>query len=137
MEKSQVNAKSIVISVILLCVIVFMGVSYFMFRPKVVVGEKNISVTVVHKDGSKRELDITTDEQYLRMAVDPEGLVEGQESEYGLFLTTVDGETVDTANEEWWGIFKDGQLISFGIDKQPIRDGEHYSFEFITGYDNY
>lgn len=137
MTKNGVSIKSIVASVILLAIIVFMAVSYFMFRPKGVAGEKNISVTVIHGDGSTKEFNITTDELYLRMAMEPEKIVEGQESEYGLYLTTVDGETADSNKEEWWGVFKDGKLISFNIDKQPIADGEKYSFEFITGFENY
>lgn len=137
MTKSGVSIRSIIVSVILILVIIGMGVSYFMFKPQVVVGEKNICITVIHKDGTTKDFEIKTEEQYLRPALDSISLIDGQDSDLGLFLTTVDGEFADSSKEEWWCVKKDGQMISFSIDAQAIRDGEKYEIYFIVGWDNY
>ena len=45
---------------------------------------------------------IRTDEEYLRGALEQEDLIEGTESEYGLYVLTVDGETADESEQQWW-----------------------------------
>lgn len=137
MKKNGVSKRSIVASVILLAVIIFMAVSYIELKPRGIPGEKTITVEVVHKDGTRKSFDITTMEQFLRPALDSIELIDGQDSGYGMFLTTVDGEVADSNVEEWWGTFKDGKLTSFSIDQQPIADKEKYEIRFITGWDNY
>lgn len=47
---------------------------------------------VVHKDESTKTFTYHTDAEYLGEVLLAEGLVEGDESEYGLMITTVDGE---------------------------------------------
>lgn len=55
-----------------------------------------------------------------------EKLVEGTQGEYGLYIETVDGVTADAANQEWWCITKDGEMLNTSADLTPIADGEHY-----------
>ena len=95
---------------------------------------KTIAVEVVHKDESKKQLEISTDEEYLRGALEQENLIAGEESDYGLFVKTVDGETVDDGNQEWWCFTKDGEMLNTGVDSTPIADGEHYEITFTVGY---
>ena len=52
----------------------------------------DITLKVVHGDGTEKEFPITTTAATLGDALVAEGLVEGEESSYGLFITTVDGE---------------------------------------------
>lgn len=98
-------------------------------------GEKQISVTVVHADGSRKQLTVNTDEQFLRGALEGEKLISGDESQYGLFVTTVDGETADSAKQEWWCFTKSGEMLSTGVDDTPIADGESYEITLTVGYD--
>lgn len=102
--------------------------------PKPAEGAKTIAVEVVHKDESKKQFEISTDEEYLRGALEQENLVAGEESDYGLFVKTVDGETVDDANQEWWSFTKDGEMLNTGVDSTPIADGERYEITFKVGY---
>lgn len=99
------------------------------------IGEKQISVTIIHADGSKKQLTVSTDEQYLRGALENEQLISGDESQYGLFVTTVDGETADSSNQEWWCFTKGGEMLSTGVDDTPIADGESYEITLTVGYD--
>ena len=98
-------------------------------------GEKQICVTVVHADGSRKQLTVSTDEQFLRGALEKEELISGDESQYGLFVTTVDGESADSAKQEWWCFSKNGEMLSTGVDDTPIADGESYEITLTVGYD--
>lgn len=97
--------------------------------------DKTISVVVVHADGKEANFSIATNEEFLRGALEQENLVSGDESEYGLFVKTVDGETADDANQEWWCITRGGEMLNTGVDDTPIADGETYELTLTVGYD--
>lgn len=97
---------------------------------------KQITVEVVHGDGSTKDFDITTGSENLRGALEQEaGLIAGEESDYGLFVTTVDGETADAAAEQWWCFTKGGEMLTTGVDDTVIADGDHYEITLTEGYD--
>lgn len=102
--------------------------------PKPQEGAKTIAVEIVHHDKSKNTLEIATNEAYLRGALEQENLISGDESDYGLFVKTVDGETADSDAQEWWSFTKDGVMLETGVDSTPIADGEHYEITFTVGY---
>lgn len=97
--------------------------------------DKTISVVVTHAGGKKADFSIATNEEFLRGALEQEKLVSGDESEYGLFIKTVDGETADDANQEWWCITRGGEMLNTGVDDTPIADGETYELTLTVGYD--
>lgn len=94
----------------------------------------NITVKVVHKDGSEKEFPIAAQGETLREALEQEKLVEGEESEYGLFVKTVDGETVDDGNQEWWCLTKGGETVNTGVDGVKIAEGDVYELTLTVGY---
>ena len=95
---------------------------------------KNITVTVVHGDGTSKDFPIAAAGETLREALEQENLVEGEDGQYGLFIKTVDGETVDGANQEWWCLTKDGEMPNTGVDGVKIADGDVYELTFTVGY---
>ena len=86
--------------------------------------EKTIAFQVVHKDGSTQDFEISTTAGTLREALEAEGLIAGEESPYGLYVETVDGETAE--GNQWWCITQDGQMVETGADTTPIADGDHF-----------
>lgn len=97
--------------------------------------DKTIEVAVTHGDGSQKDFTIQTNEEYLRGALEQEKLVKGDESEYGLFITTVDGETADADKQEWWCINgADGQMLPTGVDETAIGDGDSYEIVLTVGW---
>lgn len=93
------------------------------------------TLTVVHADKSQKEFEITTTETNLRRALEAENLISGQESEHGLFVTTVDGETADYSKDEgWWSLTKNGEPTSQGVDGCTVSDGDKYGFTYTIGY---
>lgn len=96
---------------------------------------KQITVQVVHRDGSSKDFKLNTQEEYLGPALVDEGVVVTNRSTYGLFIVTADGETADDANQEWWKLTKNGEMLMTGADETAIADGEHYELTLTVGYD--
>ena len=107
---------------------------YLQTRPETAAGDKTIDVVVVHGDGSEAAFQYQTDAEYLGDVLTENGLVEGTESTYGLFITTVDGETADDSLQQWWCITREGEMLSTGADQTHIADGEQYELTLTEGY---
>lgn len=97
-------------------------------------GVKSITLTVVHGDGASKDFTIETSQEMLGAALQDEKLIEGDESEYGLFVTTVDGETADSSQQQWWCLTAGGETVTTGVDSTPVEDGGKYEFTLTTGY---
>ena len=135
MHTKQNNRKKIVIALAALVVVIAALFGVYRFtRGNVSQGSKNITVDVIHGDGSLKTFAYNTNREYLGELLTDEQLAEGEESAYGMFITTVDGETVDSANQEWWCITKDGASLNTGADQTPIADGEKYELTLTVGY---
>ena len=103
---------------------------WYVNRPQGQGGDKTITVEVVHADESSREFTYQTSEEFLGPVLIEEGLAQGEESTYGLFITTVDGETAE--GNQWWCITQDGQMVETGADTTPIADGDHFELTMST-----
>ena len=101
-------------------------------RPQAQAGDKTVVVEVVHADESRREFTCRTGEEYLGPLLLEEKLAEGEMSAYGLFITTVDGETARESLRQWWCITKGGERVDTGADATPIADGDHFELTMST-----
>ena len=129
------KTRNVIIAVAILLVVVIGALLIWNAnRPAAQEGGKAIVLTVVHGDGSQKDFPIRTDAETLRAALEEASLIEGSESEWGLYVLTVDGETVDEAQEQWWCLTKDGEMSATGVDDTMIADGDHYEFTFTTGW---
>lgn len=128
------TTKKIIAVVALLVLIAAAVLAYLHFAPGAQAGDKELVVLVVHGDGSQNSLVVTTDAENLRAALEPEGIIAGDESEYGLFVKTVDGETADDGQQQWWCLTKGGAEVTTGVDSTMIADGEQYEFTLTTGW---
>lgn len=128
------NKKTIIASIVLLVFVAAAATCWFLFAPKAVEGSKTVTVDVTHKDGTTNTFELHTDAEYLGDAMKEEEILEGIDGEFGLYVLTVDGETVDESNQEWWGYTKSGEMVNYGVDTCPIEDGDHYEFTFNVGW---
>lgn len=133
MTQKKTNKKLIWALVALVAVVAIFAGIYASTRPETAEGAKTITVQIVHKD-SDRTVEINTDEEMLRGALEQEDLISGSESEYGLYVTTVDGYTADDAAQEWWCFTKDGEMLNTGVDTTPIYDGDAFEITLTTGW---
>ena len=93
-----------------------------------------ITVTVTDDKGVDTVFTIETKHWYLRGALEQENLVQGDESEYGLYVKFVNGVEADyDKNGAYWGFFKGGEYLLTGVDTTPIEDGDAYEIVYTTG----
>ena len=86
-----------------------------------------------------QQYDFTTTATTLRGAMDELASMEenfsydGYESDWGYYLTTINGVTADYENDgTYWSIYVDTEYASYGIDEQPVKPGVTYSFLMET-----
>ena len=133
-EQKKHNKKIwLAVAALVVAVAVVLGI-YFVTRPAPQQGGKTITVQVVLLEGEPSDFTIQTDEEYLRGALESIDLIEGSESEYGLFVTTVNGVTVDDSKQQWWCFTQDGEMLMTGVDTTPIADGDHFEITLTEGY---
>ena len=129
------RTKYILAAAILLLLVVGMLLAWKHLRPAdAILGEKSINVTVVHADGTKNVFSFSSDAETLRTPLENAGLISGEESTYGLFIRTVDGESADETKQQWWCITKDGQETETGVDSIMIADGDRYELTLKEGW---
>ncbi len=86
--------------------------------------------TVVHKDGSEKTFTVTTDKSTVGAALLQEGIIAGDKGAYGLYVKTVDGETLDyDADGYWWIFYENDKQSANGVDLTKIEQGKSYSFK--------
>ena len=104
---------------------------YLKLRPQSVEGDKHITVTVVHKDGTSKDFTYQTDEEFLGPLLQKEGLIEGNAGPYGMEITKVDGEqAIYDTDKAYWALEEGAEYALQGIDTTPIKDGGTYKLEY-------
>ncbi len=132
---STKNKKILITSICILAFLIgLFAALWYAYQPETATGSKEIGITITAKDGSQNQLTVQTDAEFLRDALEPEGIIAGEQSDFGLFVKTVDGYTVDDANQEWWSFTKDGEYVETGVDTTPIYDGDNFEITLIIGY---
>lgn len=133
METNRKKKVGLLVGIVILLAVVLAAV-YMVFGPKPVQGSKTIIFEVINKEAQSESFTIHTDAEYLGEALLAEELVDGETSEYGLFVTKVNGETADEDNQEWWCFTKNGEMVNTGVDQTPILDGDHFEATLTIGY---
>lgn len=129
MSKKRLTAIAAVVALvaIMLCI-------YTYTRPAASTGSKHISITVIHKDGEEKSFSYQTDAKYLDEVLQSEGLISGNESSYGLYVTIVDGEEANyDVDRSWWCLTKDGNEWMYGVSETAIADGDKYEWTYTIG----
>ena len=86
--------------------------------------------TVVDKDGGETPFEIHTDKENVGEALEELGLIAGEESEYGLYVKTVNGITADYDKDGvYWAFYINGEYAATGVDATAITEGDSYSFK--------
>lgn len=102
---------------------------YVTFREKPAAGSKDITIEVVGQAAESTIYEVKTDAEYLRQAMEEAKGLEfsGDESDYGLMITTVNGETADyNTDKSYWSFYVNDDYCNYGIDTQPVEDGDAF-----------
>ena len=128
------NKKSVLAVAVLLVLVLGAFLAWSFLRPSAVAGNKTVTVTVVHSDSSEKVFEVKTDSTSLGEVLRKEEIASGTDGPYGLYILTVDGETADEAQQQWWCVTKGGEEVMAGVDELMIADGERYEITLKTGW---
>ena len=97
-------------------------------------GQTSFDFTVTHKDGSQKQYEVSTDKATVGEALIDAELISGDDGDYGLYVKTVDGETLDFDTDGYyWSLLIDGEYAQSGVDSTSIEDGKSYEFKAEKG----
>ena len=91
-------------------------------------GEGDTTLVVeVKADDRQITFTIHTDKTTVGEAMQEHGLLEGEDSEYGLFIKKVNGIVADyDLDQTYWGFYIDGEYAMTGVDSTNIEEGVTY-----------
>lgn len=93
-------------------------------------GSTQFLFTVVDKDGEETRMEIHTDKKTVGEALEELGIIEGEESEYGLFVKTVNGITADYEKDGmYWAFYINDEYAQSGVDATDITEGDSYAMK--------
>ena len=92
-------------------------------------GVTTIYVTVKDLDGTVTKFQVNTDAKTVGEALVAVELIAGDESDWGLMVTTVNGITADWDTEKaYWAFYIGEEYAQTGVDATDIVAGTEYSF---------
>ena len=95
-------------------------------------GKTHFDFSVTFADGSEKNYCVYTDEDNIGAALLGVDLIAGEDSAFGLYVKTVDGETADyDADGRYWALYVDGEYAMTGVDSIPVEDGKTYAFKNV------
>jgi len=93
-------------------------------------GAHKFTFTVVNPDGTSVTVQVSTDKTNLGEALQELGIIAGEQGDYGLYVKTVNGITLDYAKDgKFWSLYEGDTQATTGVDGVTIRDGGSYSFK--------
>ena len=92
--------------------------------------EKTFTFEVTGEDGQTSVFTITTEKATVGEALFDEGLIEGEDGQFGLYVKKVNGMLADyEVTGTYWAFYIDGAYGATGVDKTPVKDGATYAFK--------
>ncbi|MDR0841201.1 MAG: DUF4430 domain-containing protein [Christensenellaceae bacterium] len=134
MKNPQNAKKNFLMAGLSLAMLALLLAAYTLLAPKLSPGAKTITVEIVHAQGASKTITCQTDAEYLAEPLLAQGVISGEQSALGLYITTVDGETADEALQQWWCITKGGEMTVTAVDTTPIADGDAFELTLKTGW---
>lgn len=93
-------------------------------------GNTKFTFIVVDRDGNKTEFEVHTDKEYVGEALLENNMISGEDGDYGLYVKTVNGITVDyDADKAYWAFYINGEYGMTGVDVTKITAGATYAFK--------
>ena len=96
-----------------------------------VIGQGATAFTVEVQGADEKTVTFTvnTDETTVGAALLALGVVAGDDTEYGLYVKTVNGETADYDTDgSYWAFYINGEYAMTGVDATTIEAGSTYAF---------
>ena len=93
-------------------------------------GATAFTVEVAQLDGTSITFTVNTDKATVGEALLELGIVAGDDTEYGLYVKTVNGVTLDYDTDgAYWAFYINGEYASTGVDATNIEAGATYALK--------
>ena len=93
-------------------------------------GAKEFAFVVALADGTETKFAVKTDKKTVGEALLELDLIAGDKSEYGLYIKTVNGVTLDYDKDQmYWAFYVDGEYATSGVDTTEIKANAEYKLE--------
>ena len=92
-------------------------------------GKTEFALQVVDADGKETNFTIHTDEKTIGAALLKLELIAGEDSQYGLYVKTVNGVTADDKAKQYWAFYVDGKYAEKGVDSTEAAAGVTYALK--------
>ena len=94
----------------------------------------SFKVVVTDLDGKETTFEYSSNAASVGEALVAEGLIEGHETEYGLYIDTVNGITADwDTDQTYWAFYINGEYATTGIDGTEIVADTTYGLTLTKG----
>jgi len=95
-----------------------------------IVGEGAITMSVKIVDEDEINVTVKTDEDTVGAALQKVGLIAGEDSQYGLYIKTVNNKTYDyDKDKKYWAFYVDDAYAIKSADLTEIEEGVVYTFK--------
>lgn len=95
-------------------------------------GATTFTFVVTLADGATTTYTIHTDKKTVGEALLELELIAGEESEFGLYVKTVQSVTADyDVDKTYWAFYIDGEYAMTGVDQTDIKEGTTYTFKIV------
>ena len=92
-------------------------------------GASAFTFEVTNVEGTTKSFTVHTDETVVGKALLDAGLIAGEDSDYGLYVKTVMGITLDYDTDgKYWAFYVDGAYAATGVDQTELTAGSTYAF---------
>lgn len=97
-------------------------------------GSTQFKFSVVGTDGKTISYTVNTDKKTVGEALIENKLISGEDGPYGLYVKTVNGETLDYEKDGYyWSFYINGEYGMTGVDKTDITANAEYAFKAEKG----
>ena len=90
-------------------------------------GSKSFELTIEDKEGVIHSYRIHTNEEMVGFALIAHELIEGEQGQYGMYIKSVLGQTLDYETDGmYWAFYVNGEYALTGVDQTPIQADTAY-----------
>ena len=88
------------------------------------------TLIVVDGEGNEKTFNLESSEKTVGAALLKEGLISGEEGQYGLYVKVVDGIEADYNKDgTYWAFYIGGEYANTGVDATDLTEGETYTLK--------
>ena len=93
-------------------------------------GDTAFTLEVIDSEGARSLFNVKTNEKTVGAALLALDLIAGEDSQYGLYVKTVNGITADYDTDgSYWAFYIDGEYAQTGVDSTDIKAGATYTLK--------